>query len=930
MRISKKPVFVVSMLGILALGSFALAEESFRLVVSAGTLSDGDSYQPFYGSRIFVGEEKAPILIKQANTIAFSSEHAVFYSADPITPTDITAATEAIDKGTVQGVVGHSYRGQVLRGSLPDDVRRYLGAASATVNFEKRIINGKKIIAFSNDAKAKAIIWPNAGDQLRTTPAVIIGDSSGSFETLVVARLVGDLANKLGLVDELMKQAPMKSGLIDLGTNHGDTSGIRESDVIALANRAPMAVFSGTFELGSLMSKNDSLAVLPNVYPFGEHFRRSVPLSRANHGTGKINFWSLSGKENLWPLFAHLGKRVDVEHAIALMKEESVDPNRSLNIVRVFSEDTAREAAKSVYVDLVLLLAKDAYAALPSRETIELKQAVTDAYEQVAPIVSISYLDVSEVTIVGPTLGHIQRVEVVRHPVRDDGPIAKDITVMSKMSDLKGLPDLNALYGKNDRHWQKRDLESVFGGIVLNQSRADIAIFESLPWTTPINGPIPFEMARYLMSPHGNMSVITTTGKQIKRIAKLIGSKALSQQLTIYGIDTKANLIGERAINDNEKFNIALTETALLELFGLSLMGGLGEEYAIRAPFIESIYGDVNQLFFVSGPKVISVSDTTKEIRNALSDARVGEPFSHILLTFFVGSNDQEIKRFIDMPQGRPHHVITLDISYLDIGISKNVANSNYEKSLKSSPSFPISRGKIPLNAHLFLFAKLALNYDAPSLITTLSGDIKYMQYDVDKKPEKDKTKVGLMFRLPWERSLFRESDVVVAPLFKNVYETKLVPNFYSNPPLAEIKDPRTKRFESLLGFNFNFTKLGFNVDAGGLMATDFNQQKVDNALDFGPGVNFFGKWALFGPVELSSDITSYYLFPLPKNEATNKIALSVEGTVWLRLARFHDLSVALISDFLVATLQETPSKVSLSSIFGLTISYGHLFRLFG
>jgi hypothetical protein len=292
----------------------------------------------------------------------------------------------------------------------------------------------------------------------------------------------------------------------------------------------------------------------------------------------------------------------------------------------------------------------------------------------------------------------------------------------------------------------------------------------------------------------------------------------------------------------------------------------------------------------------------------------------------FAGLTTKKTQHYIDAAKGQPHHVVTLDIAYLDVGISKNVVNDNYED---ASASFPTSRGGIKPYAHFFAFTKIALSHETPVLHSTLFNETKYMHTDPKEKPEKDKTKLGIKFRLPWELSYFKESDVVVSPIFSTIYETKLAPNPWADNAKIRAK-PRTRRTDSLLGVNVDFTKLGFNVDVGAAMAADFNRFSVNDALDFGPGINLLGKWRLFGPVEVSSEITSMYLFPLPKNQALNKIALGVEGTVWLRLARFYDFGVDAMSDFLVATLQEAPKKFILSSIFGLTISYGRLFRLLG
>jgi hypothetical protein len=133
----------------------------------------------------------------------------------------------------------------------------------------------------------------------------------------------------------------------------------------------------------------------------------------------------------------------------------------------------------------------------------------------------------------------------------------------------------------------------------------------------------------------------------------------------------------------------------------------------------------------------------------------------------------------------------------------------------------------------------------------------------------------------------------------------------------------------SMLGLKADFVNLGFNIEAGGLMATDFKRNNATDAIDLGPGLNFFSRWSLFGPMELSSEITSYYLFALPGCKIPDKLGVGIEGKVWLRLARFYDFSISLVNDFLLASLQNDRSTFAVSSIFGVTLSYGHLFRIF-
>jgi hypothetical protein len=426
------------------------------------------------------------------------------------------------------------------------------------------------------------------------------------------------------------------------------------------------------------------------------------------------------------------------------------------------------------------------------------------------------------------------------------------------------------------------------------------------------------------MTREGHLTVIKTNGRLLKRIAKLVEASPSSRKFSIYGMDKKTGQIGKRVMGDNEPFTVALSEDVLMELFWLGRLGGLGETYAIRAPFAAAVYADPRQLFYISGQKIMPTSDTSLAVEKAIETIQSSMSFDDAITQKLALLSPEEVDDYLSSPFGKPHHVLTFDVTYLDIGLSKNFVNNTYKN---VSDGFPISRGNIKPYAHLFLVSKMALVYDAPSLQTTLYNEIKYMHTNLDEKPEKDKVRLGLRLRLPWERSYFEGEPVVIAPLFRTEYETKITPHYWAQSD--KIK-PRTRRFDSLLGVNADFTKLGFNVDVGALMAANLNTKSVDDALDFGPGFQLLGKWNLFGPVELSTDISGYYYFSMPKNTVLKKLIWGVEGTIWLRLARFYDFSFDVVNDFLIATMKSAPRDVVLSSIFGVTISYGRLFRLFG
>ncbi|HXW53974.1 MAG TPA: hypothetical protein VEL47_07705 [Myxococcota bacterium] len=909
-----KETFAVLLAALSFFYSFAVpADETLRLVLSAGALLDQSP--AFYDSRIFAGanDGSPPFDIAHIGR-AFVFGRTIIYAPEGLAALDVVTEPTDEKSGIATGFVGPSFRGFSLKDELSESAKRYLGAGVFTYNYEIRTIKQKAVYAFALSDKTKPA-WPKPGDDLQEIRAVRLHDARGS-EQLVVARNVGDLKDRLGLVDHVLARNVKPTAFIELGGNHGDNGIIPKEKIDALLRRKPAAVFLGSGEMASLLMPDSHISLLNGIYPFADKFHQSVHINES-----QVDFWSATFDEKLWPLYQRLGKAKSLSEEIVDMTAHTTDSKKALNIVRVFSEDAAMDAAKSVFVDLVLLISKDPYTPLATGETVDLARPL--GYAEIAPIIRVSYLDITEVQIFSWSPFTIQRIEIKRHPITDDGPKARDVAERASPVAGPSLPDLSVLYQAKERKWRAQDFERVLGGIILGSTSADVAFFEKMSITTPISGDIPFDVAKRLLSLPGNVVAISLSGKLLKSLLK---NKIFNRDLVAYGVDAKSATIGGRAINTSEKYSLALSESALLKIFGIAVRGGLGEEYAIRAPFIEPIYGNITDLYFIAGPKMVSTNDATEEVDGALKKVSSAISVSEMVRTFLLSNNPEAIRTLIDDASGRPHHVVTLDLTYLDLGLSKNVTNSLYEGYVENKV-LPMGRGKVPPWAHVFIFAKTELNYDAPDLITSLTGEIKYMHTNFQEKPEKDKTKLGLKFRLPWERSFFKDSSIVLSPIMENLYETKLAPHFFSNHEKLPI---RTQRTESLLGFNVDFTKLGFNMDFGGAMVVDYTRTNTVNALDFGPALNFFSKWSLVGPLELSSKITSYYLFPLPNNSASKKLAFGVEGTVWLRLMRFYDFSVSAMSDFLIVTLQETPKDFAVSSIFGLTISYGRLFRLFG
>lgn len=905
--------------------TLATAKFSQDFVVSAGLFRPHDSFESFYNSPIFVGHQKPEFVIKNTSFPVYFYKNTYFFSMNGLlSKEEILSWKKHEQEKTGSALIGHSYFGFTLGKNLSDGVQRSLGAPKGDAHFSVLKIDSKTLYAISFNDK---LSWPQKAQDLKEVPAVMIEDNVGA-EAVMIARPVGTVSSKLALVDELLAKKN-EALYLEIGINEYEAaSSLNEALIEEVAKRKGL-VFPGASDLLSIKNHREKYASLGLVSPFGQAHRSLI----AGLSKTRINFWSLTNNEDFWAFYQQkvFGAAETVKSGIERMVALEKNPERSLNIVRVFSQKAALEAAKSVYVDLVLFVLPEINSQLPSSEVIDLKHAASDSFEQIAPIILLSPLEISELTIMGAAAGSINQVSVKRHGLKEVALSKAESP--EKPFALRKQEVLPALV----KAWEQAELNSIIGGLMLKESKADVAIFENEHAITPVKGSLSHDYLLSRFKRPGRMVVLQTNGRQLKKIAKLIRENKFAANYAVFGFDPKGSSIRERPLSDNENFRLALTNKALLEIFGLSSMGAMDQELSVRAPFIESIYGRLDNLLFLNSTKTMMSLENSKSVEEALDRTITLPSFASVMEESLASLSEKEWREYVGKPYGTPRHSLIFDIEYLDVGFSKNVANHMYVYHLQpDNPSLPMSRGSADTFAHLLIFSKIALTYDAPGLITKLTNGIRFLTVSgFDSKPSKDKITFGLDFRLPWERSFFKDKAVVISPIWTNLYETKIAPiAFLSDKTEADWKkdkmSPRPKKLDSLLGLNFDFKRLGFQVDVGGMLSTDFNQNTVHDALDIGPGLNFTSKWNLFGPFELSSVIKSSYLFGLPNNEAVGKAALSIEGTAWLRVARFYDFSLSLMSDFLFATLQEKPKNMAASSIFGFTISYGKLMRIFG
>jgi hypothetical protein len=408
--------FVVVSLS-LSLFSETLAK---HLIISAGALEDQGAFDAFYQSRIFVGEQNPPFYVSDAaKGVAYKdSFRAVYYSPMPRTKEEIIKALAQGSVRETKGLLGPSFWGFSKDKFEPSlaKIASFLGAVETSFSMESVGVKDAELLIIRQKGSKEAM--PTSALQLERVPVVEITEPETKTTLVMVARAVGAWENKIGLVDKLKKASP-RASYLDLGlSQERDPYDLKKGLMAEIQKRDPVVMFAGTAEMADFLKHERDEQLLPWCFPFGKAFELSLPKKAPSES---LHFWSLAYDEGFWPLFEALGTPKKIDDATSLMRTTSILKPRALNVVRVFSENAAANAARSLYVDLVLLMASDNGMQLSSREKI-VSGLAKEGYERVAPIVRISPSDVSEVILSGENA--VTQVEILRHKISDQDPKA--------------------------------------------------------------------------------------------------------------------------------------------------------------------------------------------------------------------------------------------------------------------------------------------------------------------------------------------------------------------------------------------------------------------------------------------------------------------------------------------------------------------------
>ena len=381
------------------------------------------------------------------------------------------------------------------------------------------------------------------------------------------------------------------------------------------------------------------------------------------------------------------------------------------------------------------------------------------------------------------------------------------------------FPDLSSIKDKN-YVYDSETLNNLFCYTALKQYKSDLCFIKSVK--SPISlgqKSINFDTALSLID-QNELFILTLTGEQISSINKIFKDGNWAKDLFLFGLNN--NKIAYHTIENRASYKVIISEPALKEIFGLSKCGYLDQQVAVRANFIEGVYGKITNLYFIGGAKNIKLA-----FENNLNLVSIGTwkdilQKSSILIT--------DIKQALSEKQVGSNHQVLLDITYLDLGFSHNTGNQAY-KSHQKNQEFPISRGDVPLIGQMLINSDIGLKYYFEKFSISLENQLIYLQGNLNEKPLKDKFLSS--FNTKWQ------FDETYSLVFNNSYETKFASLIFKDPKMYK----KMSVFDHGVGLGISLPTIGIGLEIGGVLVNDLLMNNWHSALDAGPYFNINGKW---------------------------------------------------------------------------------------
>lgn len=894
-------------------GAAAGRRADLRLVVTGGLDGGRRGTETFFDAQLFRAGHGVPLRVMDANARAVRTDGGFFFTQDkPLTDDDLArlAATATTSRRRVSVLIGPSAIGVVPGGEVAkeagDALRRGLAAVSLDAALEVRTLAGRAVwgLDLSPD---DPLSWPDPEMPRERVPAVsgaLEQDSGEPAAVFLLARQKGATARVLGVVDELLSEpdapptAYLDVGGALTGARHGDPATARRMRDLLLARR-PVALGAGRAELAALAQD-------PRVLDEGPYVVAAEPTEGAQ---GKLRLppgsraVEVSGRRLLFVALGDVGGRARAllpRGARALSAGETLERagraaargRADLVLGVALSSEGADAALTSSTFDGVLHLASSRLAALPAVDDIDLRGNHRARLHAGAGLVRVSSADVTEVSYWFDETGRVERLRIERHPIVDEGPEAADALAAlaereatSAGADLsRGLP-ARALVDARSTTWTREDLDAVSGSVARASTHAEVSLLPRAPEPLPVEGPVPFALARSWLRERARVVVIELRGSALERVYAMARGGAFAARFSLGGGDPSSGTVAERPLAPLESYRLVASREALEALEQLGVVIAVPDEALAAARPLGSL-----------------VADELASGLTALDAAALLE-----------GAKGRAVPAFF--------------FELTDVAVSLSMANVEGNAGLGAVRD---ARVQTPDNVSLGVNGRAALLYDGPLFAGGLIGTSQFSRTTltaadgsetVQEPRDQLLVETDLRFQLP--RVLGTSPAFTPLPNARLSYETEWTPNVVKGEDGADVEQPRRSELRGLLGASLRPAPWLNELRVGLILENDFAAQK-QGSLEWGAEVALSGAWRL-GAVQLKLDSYARGYAPDPAHDTPDDVGLVMQTIGRVELPAFFDLNVSLFADayMLWGKLPETRGPVT-SVIFGAALSYGH------
>lgn len=921
-----------------------LSKPDFKVVVTGGLGGEKNGYELFFQSPLFrlnhVNDDSSKLTIVDTQAYVYQSGNVYVYSKGALSKAELLKVKNA--KSMVSGfsgaLIGSAAYAIELNsaGSKPlykqnDILERDLAAIESHIVWQRKKIGKKEILIFSNPDKEGQISWSNERSSFKRIPAVMGEYKKAKRNYVFIARNLSSTDRTFEIVRKLTNNQSVPTKYLDLGNTlmGRDDASLKEARVIAKLLKKNNAIVLGTSnsELRASVLEPKLLSEAPYVIAAEGGLGTLPPQSRSHQfGPYKAQFSALGHISESAEAFLTKGaKALNADEAIANARSEAISTQPDLVFGLAQSARTASKALATALFDAVFSLVPGDKGALPAYDEMSFAENEKKGLRSVSPLVRVSPLDVTEVSVWLHPTNEVRKIQINRHAVV--GGKAAEV----KSDYMPGLPKREKLVG-DKKAWSSEDFDILLGQILLKHKGADVAVIERTLSTTPISSSVSLPLSKSLLNRPGRSISFIMQGERLRKIFQLIDGGMFDNDVEVVGATLEGPTVGQRALEDTEPYQLVTSEKVGAQIFEIIGRDSLFSANPNGLAYIELALKEkfgidaVNKFKRLSNRPPATMDDRFKLVLES-------PPISQVILEVLKkGVGVKELNAMFKTKQGAFRPGIVLDVEDVDFGMNANFINGtnsgwNDKGGSEYLTNLPSSRLKLPKYMHILFNADIALKWLTEAADVALVTDIRFSSIGGDQKPTSDKFIVKLETRLPLERwNHGKPNDWFFSPLFYVDYETKIWPLPWvadGSPSDWEAEGwlPRMQLMSLFVGGTaISMTDNEF-FRIGGVLQMDINQLNSPlSAFEAGVSGEIKYTWKL-GITKLKTKLEAKVLFPFTEPNPS-RLGFTGGAEVKLEVPLWRFLSLSILADVYLGSTMLKPFDMAVSSIFGFALTY--------